>query len=259
MEVRRAFCEKWIDRDEEKRDIDTIVMSDEKLFKLRCDHKMRVRRRRGTAFERRHINYSRKSGGHADVMVYIFITRFGKGGLFIAENRTLYDSSGEKIRVLRKGEKRPGFTGDCYYEMLKYLVVPAIQSHFEVHEPEAERRAFVYQQDNAPPHSSKNLIRNPGQTVERLLTEQKIKLMKPWPPRSPDFNPVEHVWHLLNEIFKRKIRSLKNLPRNKKQTFNLIKTCWSKLDNAKVVSIYNSFLNRLKEVLTNNGDNNNRY
>ena len=112
------FCEKLIKRDREEGDLDTIVMSDEKLFKIGLtDYKVKVRRRRGTAFERKNINYSKKSGGYADVMVYAFITRFGKGGLFVAENKTLYDSSGGKIRVLSSNDKRPGFTGDCYYEM----------------------------------------------------------------------------------------------------------------------------------------------
>ena len=50
-------------------------------------------------------------------------------------------------------------------------------------------------QDNAPCHTAKS--------VKTFLFEEDVTAME-WPAQSPDMNPIENVWKLLNERAKEK-------------------------------------------------------
>lgn len=50
-------------------------------------------------------------------------------------------------------------------------------------------------QDNAKPHVAK-------ETME-FMRYEKIKILKDWPPYSPDLNPIELMWAIL----KKKLRN----------------------------------------------------
>lgn len=81
-----------------------------------------------------------------------------------------------------------------------------------------------------------------------------------WPAYSPDLNPIENIWFLLdqskNEELDRLSKLGQPLPCNKKEMFDLLKRYWDALDNDLVIKIVKSFKNRLEKVVINKGKNN---
>lgn len=187
-----------------------IVWSDESKFEL-FGHKSRRRvwRRPGTAFEERHTVKTVKFGG-GSVMVWGCFSWHGIGNL-----------------VLVSGKMNADLYIDIINENLEESVVK-----MELED------GFVFQQDNDPKHTAKK--------SKRFFNHSGIELLE-WPPQSPDLNPIEHLWAVLDG----------NVPaerRSKTATFfNVLEEVWTNIDEDVLKTLVESMPRRLQAVIQAKG------
>jgi transposase len=94
-----------------------------------------------------------------------------------------------------------------YIAMLKEFLLPEIdQLNIQIH----------FMQDNARPHSSK--------ITKKFFNDNGIILL-PWPPQSPDINPIENIWG----IIKQKLYADFPVPKSKNDLINNVLSIWDDL------------------------------
>lgn len=83
-----------------------------------------------------------------------------------------------------------GFNSSSYLSLLEKRAFPSILSR--------TGGRFIFMHDNALIHMKK-ANRKDKHTLSRnlIVNEMRTPLLK-WPPYSPDLNPLENIWHLLN-------------------------------------------------------------
>lgn len=99
---------------------------------------------------------------------------------------------------------------------------------------------FIFQQDNAPPHSS-------HQTRE-FLESRKIEVLQ-WPPQSPDLSPIENLWGILSE----KVYKEGKVYNTKDDLWAAVQTAWDEVPVEIFKNLYKSIPNRLIKVLESGG------
>ena len=124
-----------------------------------------------------------------------------------------------------------GVTAQRY---IAQVLVPHVVPFFQRHPN------FLFQQDNARPHTAR--------ATQGFLRQNNIHLM-PHPARSPDLNPIEHLW---DEI-QRQLNQMQPRPRTAVQLGAAITRVFAGIGNVQINRLVNSMHRRCTAVIAARG------
>jgi len=101
-------------------------------------------------------------------------------------------------------------------------------------------RNFIFMQDNAPIHTA-------GSTMA-WLDDHNIRVL-PWPPRSPDMNPIENVWGRMAQIVYANGKQYASL----EELHPALTAAWAEIGADYRHTLYHSVPTRLEEVIDAGG------
>jgi transposase len=119
-----------------------------------------------------------------------------------------------------------------YVDTLASYLVPSI------HLLQQPGQHPVFMHDNAPPHKAKS-------TMDWLATNNIIAL--PWPPYSPDINPIENVWGKMKNVIR------KELPATLDELEDRCLTIWNGFDSSYSERLVDSMHSRLTNIVVRHG------
>jgi hypothetical protein len=183
-----------------------IVWSDESRFELFGTKRRKwVWRRPKQALDKDCLVPTFKSG-QKSVMIWGCFTRYGVGPLVRVEGR---------------------MAAADYIKVLETHLLPYLGSLGEA--------AFTFQEDNAAIHTAKKAKEwKQGKSIPCL----------PWPPQSPDLNPIEHLWDELE----RRVRGRSTLPKNEGELFGFLLEEWYKIPTRTLENLVDSLPRRVEAV-----------
>ena len=102
---------------------------------------------------------------------------------------------------------------------------------------------WILQDDNARPHRS--------QVVQQFKETSGIQSL-PWPARSPDLNPIEHVWDILG----RRVRQHHEATGTLVQLSARLVQEWNNIPQALLDTLVHSMTDRVRAVISSKGTEN---
>lgn len=103
-----------------------------------------------------------------------------------------------------------------------------------------EQRTWVFQQDNAPIHTSSQ--------SRYWLSEKSIRTL-PWPARSLDLNIIEKVWGLLARRVYLRGRQFDSLDELEQE----VRSAWAAIEPSYLLKLYNSMKRRMMAIMDAKG------
>jgi transposase len=163
----------------------------------------------GTKVEDRPINPQVHSGGFS-VMFWGCFSWYGLGPLVALEGN---------MNAL------------SYIELLREHLIPEVA---------AAGIPMVFMQDNAPCHTAR--------IVKDFMAERGLETM-PWPPQSPDMNPIENLWAIIKQRRKKKY----GVPTSKTSLIDQIFDIWDNVTIELCQKLADSTIKRLNMCIERKG------
>ena len=193
-------------------DWDRVLFTDESKFNLDFnDGRIRVWRRPGERFADCCVQEHDRYGG-GSVMVWGGISLTSRVGLRVIGNGTL---NGQRYRD----------------EILDPYVLPYAQNYVGT---------FILMDDNARPHRNR--------LVDAYKTTNGINGME-WPARSPDLNPIEHVWDMLQRAISNRLVK----PQTVAELQRALLDEWANIPQLELQNLIMSMPHRCQAVVTARG------
>jgi transposase len=125
-------------------------------------------------------------------------------------------------------------TGSVYIEVLENHLLPFINELDNNEE-------YIFQDDNAPVHRAK--------IVKQWMENNSITNI-PWPAQSPDLNPIEHLW----DVLERKVRKHAPHPKNLTELMAVLEEEWYKIEPEVLENLVDSMPRRVQAVIDSHGN-----
>lgn len=97
---------------------------------------------------------------------------------------------------------------------------------------------YMFQQDNDPKHTA---------IINKQYVETNINHIGWWPAQSPDLNPIENLWSILEH----RLRS--RTCNNEVELFNILQEGWNALESSLLTKLVDSMPRRCQAVIDSNG------
>ena len=128
--------------------------------------------------------------------------------------------------------KIPGIMDSkMYKQILIHQLIPNANELFK-------DKSWVFQQDNDPKHTANN--------VKNYLKNKKLVVLS-WPAQSPDLNPIENLWSILDHGIKTRT------PKNEEELFQILQNQWKNISGELLQSLVESMPRRFKAVIKSRG------
>lgn len=152
-----------------------------------------------------------------------------KGGGILVWSQFCWEDLGELVVL------RGTVNSEDYLKILRSQVLPFMNLHFP-------SGCGIFQDDNAPIHRSK--------AVKQwfLSNGPKFSHLK-WPAQSPDLNPIEHLWNMLEIAIRKRYPH----PSSLNELCDFLSEEWGKIDKDKAKNLVESMPHRIAAVIKSKG------
>lgn len=204
-----ALRERWA-LNNRRRQWNNVVFSDESRFNIHhADGRVRIYRRRNERFANNCVREVYPYGG-GGVMVWAAINTNFKSHLVVCNGN---------LNARRYID-----------QILRPHVVPIFR----------QRQGLTFMHDNARPHTA---------IVTRQFLQQNNVPVLQWPARSPDCNPIEHMWDELG----RRLRQRPHAPNTVDELSQALLEEWNNIPRRVYRNLCTSMTRRVQAVLNSNG------
>lgn len=139
----------------------------------------------------------------------------------------------------KQGKEARNITASEYKTVVEKTLLPSAQSIYSAR----GQSSFKFQQDNDPTHRGTR-----GWIKEWKKKRGMVELVDPWPPNSPDLNPIENIWAWVNQKMRKK--GCSSFKEFQAELLLTLKT----IPQHVITNLYKSMPRRISQVLEKEGD-----